>query len=243
MPIFFGVDGYCKLLAEHWLGAAADSRNCIYLMVGVGIGIGACINGRFLRGCRGLAGEFGHITVDPSVLDSCACGKTGCLEAVASAPNIVRQYLEHSGRDPRQGPSCSVGEVFQRARERDPAALAAVTRAARYLGIALAHLVNILNPDVIVLGGELVQGADLLAPLLEEQLDAHCLPELRRCVELRPSALDHDAGLLGAAALAFRGALQDPALLRRMTHPPRRLAASSGRVALSARPSHRALRL
>lgn len=220
LPVFFGVDGYCKLLAERWFGAAQNSENCIYLMAGLGLGIGACINGQFLRGCKGLAGEFGHITVDPSALDLCGCGKKGCVEAIASSPNIVRQYLEHAGRDPKEQATCTVSEVFELARRKDPAALAAVTRAARYLGMALAHLVNTLNPDAIVLGGDLVQGADVMTPLLEEQLDRHCLPRLRECVALRTSTLVHDAGLRGAAALAFRSTLRQPSLLKRMAGAP-----------------------
>lgn len=218
-PVFFGVDGFCKLLAERWLGAAENSDNCLYVMLGLGIGVGACVNGHFLRGCRGMAGEFGHITVDAAAPDRCACGKTGCLEATASSPNIVRQYLENAGRDPREVQICTLSQVFARAREKDPAAMAALARAGKYLGLALAHLVNVLNPEIVVLGGDLTEGWDLMAPLLEEQLAKHALPALRACVELRPGRLAHDAGLRGAAALAFQQALAHPALLKRMASP------------------------
>ncbi|MEK7754003.1 MAG: ROK family protein [Acidobacteriota bacterium] len=219
MPVFYGNDGHCKILAERWGGVAENCPNCVYVLAGVGIGIGCFVDGHLLEGHDGMAGEFGHLTMDHSAGDRCNCGKTGCLEAIVSSPNIVRQYLELSGRpaeDPRGHP---VTEVFAMAREGDSDALAVMDRAGRALGLALSHLVNILNPQLIVLGGDLIHGHDLLLGVIREELARHCAPKLADHLILRVSSLGHDGGLKGAAALAFLNSSQDRALLRRMTGP------------------------
>jgi glucokinase len=219
MPVFYGNDGYCKILAERWVGVAENCANCVYILAGVGIGIGCFVDGHLLEGHDGMAGEFGHLTIDPSARDLCNCGKNGCLEAIASSPNIVRQYLEKSGRpgdDPQGHP---VTEVFAMARERDAAALAVVDRVGRALGVGLSHLVNILNPELIVMGGDLIHGHDLLLDPIREELARHCAPKLRDHLNLRVSSLGHDSGLKGAASLAFLNSLKDRTLLKRMTGP------------------------
>lgn len=219
MPVFYGNDGYCKILAERWVGVAENCPNCVYILAGVGIGIGCFVDGHLLEGHDGMAGEFGHLTIDPNAPDRCNCGKNGCLEAIASSPNIVRQYMEQSGRsggDPQGHP---VTEVFAGAREGDPAATAVVERAGRALGFGLSHLVNLLNPQLVILGGDLIHGHDLLMEPIREELARHCAPKLRDHLELRVSSLGHDSGLKGAASLAFLNSLEDGDLLKRMTGP------------------------
>ena len=219
MPVFYGNDGHCKVLAERWLGVGENSADCVYIMAGVGIGIGCFVDGHLLRGHDGMAGEFGHLTIDPSAPDRCGCGKNGCLEALASSPNIVRQYLEKSGRvseNPRGHP---VTEVFAMARERDAAAMAVLDRVGRALGAGLSHVVNLLNPQLVILGGDLIHGHDLLLPCIREEMARHCAPKLLDNLSLRVSSLGHDSGLKGAASLAFQNALADRALLKRMTGP------------------------
>lgn len=217
MPVFYGNDGYCKILAERWVGVAENCPNCVYVLAGVGIGIGCFVDGHLLEGHDGMAGEFGHLTIDSSAPDRCNCGKNGCLEAIASSPNIVRQYMEKSGRsggDPQVHP---VTEVFAGARESDPAARAVVDRVGRALGVGLSHVVNLLNPQLIILGGDLIHGHDLLMEPIREELARHCAPKLLDHLELQVSSLGHDSGLKGAASLAFRNSLRDPDLLKRMT--------------------------
>ncbi|MDP1555358.1 MAG: ROK family protein, partial [Hyphomonas sp.] len=219
VPVFCNNDGHCAILAERWMGASEDYSNCVCLMSGLGIGIGCFVDGQLLRGHDGMAGEFGHVTIDASAADRCNCGKFGCLEAIASSPNIVRQYLERSGRSSEDPHGCPVTEVFALAREGDSAALGVMGRVGRALGVGLSHLVNILNPHLIVLGGDLIHGQDLLLAGIREELARHCAPELRDHLVLRVSSLGHDSGLKGAASLAFLNSLQDRALLKRMTGP------------------------
>ena len=219
LPTFYGNDGFCKILAERWLGVAKNGRNCAYVLAGVGIGVGCYVDGHLLRGAKGVAGELGHLTVDPCAPDRCNCGKTGCLEAVASSPNIVRQYLEKAGRPDEDPLAHSVNEVFARARAGEPAACEVVARAARYLGLGLSHLVNLLNPSLIVMGGDLIAGQDLLLGPIREELARHCAPTLMSGLELKASSLGHDSGLKGAASLAFSRMLEDDRLLMRITSP------------------------
>jgi predicted NBD/HSP70 family sugar kinase len=219
LPIFYGNDGACKILAERWLGVAQERDNCVYVMAGVGLGIGLYVNGLLLTGERRLAGEFGHITVDPAAPDRCNCGKKGCLEAIASSPNIVRQYLDRAGLGRGRAAAWPVTEVFARARENDLAALAVLDRVGRSLGLGLSHVVSLLNPGLIVLGGDFIAGQDLLIPRIRRELERHCLPKLLEGLDLKASSLGHDSGLKGAASLAFSQALLDDELLPRMTGP------------------------
>jgi glucokinase len=221
LPLLFG--GNSKILAERWLGVAKNSNNCVFVTCGIGVGAAFCVNGHVLTGEQGLAGEFGHITVDPSAPDRCNCGKTGCLEAIASSPNIVRQYLEKTGRSGAEPQGFRAAQVYACARAKDPVAVEVVERAARYMGLGLSHVVNILNPALIVLGGDLIAGQDLLIGLIRRQLELHCLPELVKHVEIRASSLGHDSGLKGASSWAFSQALRDDRLRERLTGaaPPR----------------------
>jgi glucokinase len=219
LPIFYDNDGFCKVLAERWLGVAENSNNCIYVMAGVGIGIGCYVNGHLLTGEQRLAGEFGHLTIDPNAPDRCNCGKTGCLEAIVSSPNIVRQYLAKSGRSGERLEAHPVTEVFARARGGDPAAGEVLDRVGHYLGLGLSHVVNILNPAVIVLGGDLIAAQDLLIPAIQRELHRHCPPRMIAGLELKASTLGHDSGLRGAASLAFNHAVQDERLLKKITSP------------------------
>ena len=219
MPVFYGAESFCKILAERWLGVAQDSRNCISVRVELGIGAGIFADGRLLKGHSGMAGEFGHITVDPALPYRCNCGKTGCLETVASTPNMIRRYLERTGRADVAPQPAHFAELLGKAREGQPEALQVIDCACRYLGLALSHLVNVLNPQLLVLGGDPVKGEDLFVPRIEVELRRHCLPALLPELELRVSSLGDDVGLKGAASLAFREALNHPQLLKRMTGP------------------------
>jgi predicted NBD/HSP70 family sugar kinase len=165
-----------------------------------------------------MAGEIGHLTIDPDAEDQCGCGKKGCLEAIASSPNIVRQYCERTGHR-RQMRALRVTDVFERARSKDAAALTVVERAGRAIGIALSHAVNLLNPEIVILGGDLAAGEDLLLPAIQAQLARHVLPELMEGLRITTSGLGLDMRLRGAGALAFRKTLADPALLKKLCSP------------------------
>lgn len=216
LPITLEQDYRIGVFAEHWLGSAQNVQNCLYVIIGDGIGVGSIVDGHVLEGRGGMAGEFGHITIDRQAEDPCNCGKTGCLEAISSGPHIVRQYLERLGQRAARKPQMRVVEVFERARSGDAAATAVIDRAARHLGWGLSHLVNVMNPELILLGGDIVDGSDLILPIINEELRQLCLPALVRDLRVQVSSLGPDIGLKGAALVAFRSLLSNSSLLKRL---------------------------
>jgi predicted NBD/HSP70 family sugar kinase len=219
LPVFMEDAHRTCILAERWLGAAKGSRNCMYVIVGNGVGVGVFADGRLLEGRDGIAGELGHVVLDSAATDPCRCGRTGCLEAVVSCPNIVRQYLEKIGASPERLAAYKVTEVFDRARQGDSSALAVVERVASRLGLAFSCLVNLFNPEIIVIGGDVVYGEDLILPRLRTELERRSLPRALAGVQLKVSSLGLDIGLKGAAALAFRQSLLNPVLLKKICSP------------------------
>jgi len=216
LPVFLAPDCALKAMVEHSMGRAQGVRNYIHLSMDSGLGVGCYADGRLLRGAHGMAGEFGHITIDPSGEDPCPCGKRGCLEAIVSSPALVERYARLAGESPER---LLVGTVFDRARQGDGAARETVTRAGHFLGLGLAHLVNLLDPELIVLAGDLIAGSDLFVPLIKEQLCRHALRPFVEHLEIKTSSLGQDIALKGAASLAFRQSLQSADLLSQICAP------------------------
>jgi N-acetylglucosamine repressor len=219
IPVFLEEAHRSCVVAEHWLGAAKDVADCAYVIVGNGIGVGIFLGGHLVQGHDGIAGELGHLTVDLNADDKCNCGKRGCLEAIASSPNIVRQYLEKTGGDGEHPYGHRVLEVYEKARQGDAAAIVVLDRAARYLGLALSHLTNLFNPQLIVLGGDIIYGEDVLLPRIRDEVLRHALPKAAENVDIRVSNLGADILLKAAASLAFQNALESPTLLRKICSP------------------------
>jgi predicted NBD/HSP70 family sugar kinase len=217
LPIFLETSCRTYALAERWIGLAQNTPNCVFVELGKGVGAGILADDRYLAGSRHMAGELGHLTVDPASSDRCNCGKQGCLEAIVSSPNIVRQYFELV--DGAEAPSgISVNAIFEKARNHDPAALQVMDRVSRALGLGLSHLILLLNPRLIVLGGDVAQGDDLLLPRIRKEIARH-VPEFVPETELCVTRLGQDIGLKGAALLAFRNSVKDPVLLKKLCKP------------------------
>lgn len=204
------------ILAEHWLGSARNVDNCIYVEVGRGVGGAILFDGQFFRGRR--QAEFGHITIEPGASDLCKCGKAGCLEAISSAHNVVRQYRERTKARGVVTRVSTVSQVIDRARSGDPDALAVIDRAMRALGLGLSYLLATFNPELIIMGGYFMGDEDFLLPRLRHQLAQH-EREWTCPYELVVSNLGMDIGLRGASALAFYRTLDRPELLRRICEP------------------------
>jgi glucokinase len=207
LPIRLEMDAQAAALGEAWKGAGVGAEHLVYVVVGTGVGAGILVHGRVYRGRRGTAGEFGHTTVEPDG-PLCNCGNFGCLEALAAGPAIarraegaLRQGRKTAIRDMAAGGAVDARMVFDAARRGDEVALEIVHKTADYLGIGLANLIALLNPEVIVLGGGIMRGAaDLLLEPIRKAV-------ARRCgswVDLQGTrivvgALGEDASLLGAA--------------------------------------------
>jgi predicted NBD/HSP70 family sugar kinase len=205
LPVHVGNDADLGALAEYRFGAGAGTEHMIFVSGEVGVGGAAIVGGVPLRGRLGFAGEVGHI---PVVADGrpCRCGSTGCWETVVGE----RALLEGCGRDPDSGVA-GVTTVLGDAAAGDDVVLAAVRRHTEWLAFGLAGLVNLFDPEVIVLGGLFGR----LLPLIGTDLDARLAARLFRGVEreivVRPAALGDDAVVIGAAELALTPLLADPA--------------------------------
>jgi glucokinase len=201
----FVVDNDANLAAfgEFLHGAGKGARSLVFLTVGTGVGAGIILDGSLWRGSGGFAGELGHITVNPEG-EVCNCGARGCLETEVSASKIVDNYLQFGGSEPRR--PLTSEDVHLRAKRGDKAALESLARCGYYLGIGLGIVVNLLNPERILIGGGVVSaGKYLLGPALAEaRKRSH--PVSFSCASIGPASLGNDAGLIGAAALAGRSA-------------------------------------
>ena len=215
-PVFLERDKDTCMHAERWMGLAQGCGNALFLIAEGGIGLGILAGGEQLTGARGFSGEIGHCKFIPGAEDLCNCGQRGCLEAIATGVNIVRQYGEETGADTS---GLHFVDVLEKARRGDAAALAVMRRAGRAIGAALAFAINLVDPEMVILGGDLIHAEDILVPILWEQIRALARPRALEIVKLAVSALGLDIRLKGAAALAFRNLLDDPALLHRLCTP------------------------
>ncbi len=204
-------DANCATFGEWWRGAARDGRIVAGLTIGTGIGGGIVLDGGIYHGASDVAAEFGHTTIDATGR-RCSCGNYGCLEAYASGPNIAKRAIEEleSGR-PSSIPG-HVGDDLQRvtaqtvyaaASAGDELALEVVRDTAKFLGVGIANIVNILNPDVVVITGGVTQAGDrLFVPLRMEVGRRAFKPAVDAC-RIVPGTLPGTAGVFGAVA-AFK---------------------------------------
>ena len=194
--------------AEHWEGAARDVRDFVCVSGAVGVGAGVFVEGRLLRGHHGFAGELGHVTVEPDGA-LCGCGARGCLETVAGKEALLRAAgIAHDKADS----AGALEELLARARRGDERTLAALAGAARALGIALAGVVNLLDPEAVLLGGYLSAFADRLLEPVGAELDARVIGARLRGCELRAAALADRAAVRGAAASILGAVMADPGM-------------------------------
>jgi glucokinase len=210
-PVAIGNDLNVAALGEWRYGAGQGLRHLVYLGVGTGVGGGVIADGRLLLGREGLAGEIGHMVVE---LDGppCHCGGRGCLEARSAGWAIARdaQQLLDSGMPSllrellaERDEPLSGALVTLAAQRGDALALEVLTGVGRALGAGVASLVHLFNPDVVAIGGGVTAAGHLLFAPLHEALALHLMAPFAGGVRVVPTALDEDAGLLGAGVLAL----------------------------------------
>jgi len=204
-------DASAAALGEHRLGAGRGVSNLIYLTVSTGIGGGIIINGKLYSGQCGGAGEIGHMTIDVNG-PRCNCGNTGCFEVLASGTAVAKEAI----RRIRQGERSSLIEIVAgkienitaekvevAARGGDSLALDIISRAAIYLGVGMVNLVNIFNPEMIIVGGGMAKMGDLLLNPARQVVKERAFQLSAQAVRIVPAQLGEDAGVLGAAIFAF----------------------------------------
>lgn len=208
LPSTLDNDANCAVLGEWWRGAAQGARYVVGLTIGTGIGGGIVLDGELYHGVADVAGEIGHTSVDLNGR-RCKCGSYGCIEAYASGPAIAARAVEglEAGATSRlaeyvQGNLAAIDAqvVYQAAHDGDDFAVEVVRDTARFLGATVANVVNMLNPEVVVIcGGVTLAGEQLFAPLREEVRRRAFKPAVATC-RIVPGALPGTAGVYGAAA-------------------------------------------
>lgn len=197
VPIRAGNDANMAAFGEFKHGAGQGVRSLVLLTIGTGIGSGLILDGKLWQGEGGYAGEIGHIPVNPEGA-ACACGGRGCLETEASAPRLVRDFRALTGRTD----VTESKQVYLLAKDGDAAAMESFRRLAYWLGIGLGTVINLLDPELILLGGGVVSaGRVLLDPVVEEARRRSNPLSFAGC-RIEKAALGNDAGLVGAAAWA-----------------------------------------
>jgi glucokinase len=208
LPATLDNDANCATLGEWWCGAAKGGRNVVGLTIGTGIGGGLILDGRLYHGASDVAGELGHTTID-STGRRCKCGNYGCLEAYASGPNIAERAREAIASDETSLLRDLVGgqlelitaqTVYDAATRGDEIAREVVRDTAKFLGIGVANLLNIFNPDVVVIAGGVTQAGDaLFEPMRAEVRRRAFRPAVEAC-RIVAATLPGTAGVVGAVA-------------------------------------------
>ena len=202
MEVFVANDADCAALGEFWQGAGRGASSLFLFTLGTGMGGAMVIGGDLWEGSTGIAGEIGHTVVDIDGPE-CACGRRGCLEALVSATAIVREYRTRRSKKPETA-VLTAKDVFRLARQGDRAARAVVADAARALGVGIANVYLLLNPEMILIGGGVARaGASLIDPAFD-YARTQIFPGLGDGLKVRRAVLGDDGALIGAAYLAYQ---------------------------------------
>lgn len=214
VPLFIDNDANLGALAEQWWGAGRGVADFAYIKVATGIGSGHVIEGRVRRGATGVAGEIGHVAIDPRGAP-CACGNQGCLVTFVGSTALVERARALLPEFPASSLALvplTIEAIEAAALADDPLAVQVVTEAAEYLGIAIAGLLNLMNPGAVIIGGGLSRvGHRLLAPLREVVLRRTFVSAVAAS-EIKHSELGPLGVAVGAATLVLEAALADPSL-------------------------------
>ncbi|CAL9359788.1 ROK family protein [Streptomyces cellulosae] len=203
LPVELIGDGVAITAAEHWQGAARGHDNALCMVVSTGVGGGLVLGGRLHPGPTGNAGHIGHISVDLDG-DPCPCGARGCVERIASGPNIARRALENGWRPGPDGDT-SAAAVAAAARAGEPVAVASFERAARALAAGIAATATLVEIDIAVIGGGVGKAGEVLFAPLRKALTEYATLSFVQRLTVVPAQTGTDAGLVGAAAAALMG--------------------------------------
>lgn len=211
IPVFIDNDANSAAYGEKWAGAGRHIKSMICLTMGTGIGGGIILDNKVWHGSHGMAGELGHVTVNPDG-PRCNCGNNGCLESYSSATGIVRSAIKSmaagkktrlnklSGGKPK---TITAKMIYEAAAEGDRLSISIFREAGKYLGIAMAGFINILNPDMIVLTGEVTGAWDLFFPSAKFEVEKRAYTAVIKHTKIVRGRLKGIAGITGAAGLAW----------------------------------------
>ena len=209
LPVIIDNSARCSALAEIWHGKAqyAHVRNLLYVSVSTGLACGVVIDGGLYRGGNNTAGQFGHISIDLSGSE-CRCGQRGCWDLYASDKATLKRYAELRNTNGKR--VSTMRKLIELVDGGDPAATEAVRETARYLGIGITGLINGLDPEVVVIGGEITKVWGVIEPIIVEQTKRNLLAPRSHGVAIRPSAFEVRPSLKGALTLIQNSLLSVP---------------------------------
>ncbi|MCC6739693.1 MAG: ROK family protein [Planctomycetia bacterium] len=191
-------DANAAALAEYLYGAAKGAGSVVLLTLGTGVGGGIVLGGEVWHGRDGAAGEVGHVKVHPGGRRCLFCGRRGCLEAYAGAQAILKRYRGAGNK------ADGMKDVVDAARRGERLAVTIVSEMAEMIGMAVADLANVLNPEIVVIGGGVARAGEILFGPIRAAVEREALPNVSKGLRIVPAKLGNDAGLLGAAGCAWR---------------------------------------
>jgi len=207
LPAILENDANAAAVGEMWRGAARGHRTIVCVTLGTGVGGGIVVDGKLWHGVNGSAAEIGHMSIDPFGGVACGCGSQGCLEVYASATAIVRMAREAILRFPesvlQNVDGLTSEDVYRAGAQGDELARDVFRRMGVYLGIGLANLINLLDPETIVIGGGVANGWNLFENEMRQQVAERAFPLPAARAKIVRAECGDDAGLLGAARLGF----------------------------------------
>ncbi len=220
VPVIVENEANAAALGEQMLGVAKQVDHFVYLSAGVGLGGGLVTGGKLYGGSGGFAGEIGHMTLEPEG-PRCNCGNRGCWEMLVGPRAIVHRVRQAAlaGQAPQLLARCQCNpdtlqmkDILEAAAEGEPAVLKALDEVGRYLGVGIANLVNVFNPNLVVLGGVLSLAGPYILPRAQQEIDARALAAPRQGTKIVLSAFKFDACVMGGVALTLHEILNNPVL-------------------------------
>jgi glucokinase-like ROK family protein len=215
-PVFLENDTKARTLAEMRYGEAKDSNNALVLQIDWGLGLGMILNRKLYKGNSGFAGEFSHIPIDENGV-LCNCGKVGCLETIASGNALVRltmQGLEVNKNSKlfpifnKNREDITTSLIVKMALEGDQFAISMINQVGLSLGKGLSYLIQILNPELIIISGSLSEAGNYLILSIQQALQKHCLPKLLEGIKIKISPLGEDVGVIGSATVVLESIIE-----------------------------------
>jgi|GEM_PF-441615 Transcriptional regulator/sugar kinase len=211
VPVFVDDSAVLNLMAERWFGNTCGPEDMIFVQLGASFGVSIISNGNFIRGASGVSGEIGHMMVEPKG-SLCICGNYGCLQTVASSVVIIKKITELLKRGAYSIINEMAGDdlqdldihtVIKAAEKNDKIALSIIEEAARYIGIALSNTINLINPKMIIFGGQMVKSSDFILEPIKRIISTNALQLASKDIVYKSAAFNEDGGALGAATMVL----------------------------------------
>ncbi len=203
LPVFVDNDANLAALGEMWKGAGNGLTDLVCITIGTGVGAGVIINEKIYHGKNAMAGEVGHITINPHSEIRCNCGKNGCLETEVSATAMVNfnQRAIEGGKETLLPIEATTKDIFEAAQKGDSLAIEIIDNTANYLGLALSQIATVLAPERIVIGGGVSKAGELLLRPTMQYFKRYSTEKIAEQTEIVLAELENDAGIVGASRL------------------------------------------